>query len=499
MIVWLFGGILIIAVAFFLARPILKSRDGDIARAEYDLAIFRDQLSELERDQNAGLIRPTEAHAARTEIQRRMLAADARRTAEGKADSAAGAKSSGAKSSRVTRLAVVGLIFGALPGGALLLYGMLGSPETPDFPLAARSQTQPQQQASQSEMTEEEAATIDEMVQRLADRLELNPDDAEGWVLLARTYGTLRRYTEQADALARASALIGDDAELKSARGEALTRAADGTVTEEALATFNAALKIDGEDPRARYYLGVSEAQAGRYQAALSRWIALDRESEPDAPFRPALRARIIEAAEQSGLDVDEVLAGAGPPLPDPQVAAAQPTAPLAGENGGGPSAEDMAAVANMSQGERDEMVRGMVGGLAERLAEDPSDRDGWDRLIRSYMVLGEQSNALNALKSYASAFPDDADLQIQFARAAVTITGANGVLPDGVMEAMDRVLAENPDAGEALWYRGLGAARNGEVAAARRDWERLRGLLPPDDENLAGLQEALESLPSAQ
>ena len=511
--VWVIGCLLIAITAYALSRPILRARAVDPGRAEYDLAIYRDQLAELERDLAAGLIGPAEAKGARTEIQRRMLAADDRRQREG--------SETDQRVQRRSRLVAAALVFGLLPGGALWMYAHLGSPSTPDFPLAARevageSQARAQNGAAGNASPQTaanpdagEGPAIDDLIARLRARLADNPTEIEGWLLLARTLGTLGRYGEQADALTAAIDASPDSAVLKAALGEALTQAAEGLVTEPARAAFEAALAADPNDPRARYYLGVADAQAGKTDAALARWIALDRESAPDAPYRRVLRNRIADTARAAGRDPDAVLAEAGPPIPDSPPrpsngAGTDPVDALVDDVVGpgetqtgprGPTASDVAAAAEMSPDDRMAMIQSMVAGLSDRLRENPDDRDGWERLVRSQMVLGESAKALEAMERYAAQFPNDIDLQIQFGRTAVTVTPETAPLPASLGPAMDRVLAADPSHEEALWYRGLVAARQGDSETARRNWEALRSLLPADSENLPGVDAALAGL----
>ena len=153
-------------------------------------------------------------------------------------------------------------------------------------------------------------------------------------------------------------------------------------VTAEARRSFERAVALDGKQFKARFYLGMAHEQDGRKDDAAKTWQTLIAESPVGAPWVPA---------------VQQALARIGAPVPD------VPRAP-------GPSAADVAAAAQMSDADRGEMIKGMVAGLAARLAQDGSDIDGWLRLMRAYMVLDEPDKASAATADARKALASDAD-----------------------------------------------------------------------------------------
>ena len=148
--------------------------------------------------------------------------------------------------------------------------------------------------------------------------------------------------------------------------GEALTAAAGGIVTADAKAAFERAAAIDAGDIRIAFYRGLAAEQDGQKSEAVRIWTELLARAPADAPYRELISASLAR--------ID----------PKPRRA--------------GPTAEDMAAAQNLSPEQRNAMVRGMVERLAERLKNDGSDLDGWRRLVRAYMVLGEADNAKSAV-----------------------------------------------------------------------------------------------------
>ena len=248
---------------------------------------------------------------------------------------------------------------------------------------------------------------------QLAARLEKDPADQEGWLLLSRSYALLGQNDKAAEAARRAGAAAGDagSAASQSATAEGLVTAANGTVTPEARKLFEATLQADPQDPRARFFLGLGDAQAGNYDSGMTRWLALEADSPADAPWLEGLRANIDRLAGQMSLGADDLarrratLAKAPPPAATP-----------------GPSQADMAAAAQMSPEDRTAMIKSMVQRLADRLEKEPGDVDGWLRLGRAYAVLGEQQKSLDALRHAAEADPKREDARQAYASARAAL-----------------------------------------------------------------------------
>lgn len=230
-------------------------------------------------------------------------------------------------------------------------------------------------------------APVDDMIAALAKRLEANPDNPEGWRMLGWSYLHTGRYAESAKAYAKAAELQPNNAAYRAGYGEAMTRAANDTVTPEAKAAFEQALKLDPAEPRARYFLGLAKLQEGDKQGALQSWTTLLREAGAGNEWAPDLRKRVAALAAEIGISLD-------PALLKPEAA---PQAPPAAVRG--PAAADMKAAESMPEQDRNAAIRRMVDGLTARLARSPKDADGWIMLIRSRTVLGEKDAAKDALR----------------------------------------------------------------------------------------------------
>jgi cytochrome c-type biogenesis protein CcmH len=364
--IWIVIALVLLATVIPIAIPVLNAKPPRSTSEDYDLAVFTDQMKELERDQARGLINAEEYKAARTEIGRRILAAQ---RVEGGATKTAAA----GRGNTITAAAVLLLI----PLIAAPLYVWRGNPDLIGDRVVAQpvptAQRDPTQQAG-----------LVESVTRLKARLEAAPEDFDGWLLLGRSYMVTQQPLLAIDAYAKAIALRPDDTTVRSFLGEAIVFSADGTVTEMARAAFTMAIQADPKDPAARFYLAIADAQAGNVQAAFDSWLALAADTPVDAPWRPGLIQQLRAAAQELNIDLAAVLPDAAP-------------APVVAQAPRGPSRDDVEAAQQMSPDERQDMIRGMVAQLAARLEENPYDVEGWERLARSYRVLGDTEKAVEA------------------------------------------------------------------------------------------------------
>ena len=236
-------------------------------------------------------------------------------------------------------------------------------------------------------------AQMDRMVAALQKKLAANPNDADGWGLLARSLMRLDRAAEAVPAYQRAiAASPTPNAQLDAEYAEARVIAAGGQVDDGALALFNRLHAADPANPQARYYIALAKAQKGDTAGALADWRALVADSPKDAPWVPTVQRRIADASAPG--------ASAAPISPVP--------APAAGADAPGPNAADVAAASSMSDADREKMIQGMVDGLAARLKQAPDDVDGWRRLARAYTVLGRTPDAADAERQVLRLDPTD-------------------------------------------------------------------------------------------
>jgi cytochrome c-type biogenesis protein CcmH len=373
MALWFPLALMTAAAVFVVLWPLGRARLAPASGG--DLAVYRDQMRELERDRSAGLIGSAEADAARVEISRRLLAA---------ADAQAHAPTASLAPWRRRFIAVAAML--ALPLSAVPFYLALGFPGLPDQPLAARANGP-------------ENRSIAALVAQVEDRLERNPQDGRGWEVIGPVYMRLGRFDDAVRARRNALRLLGASAAREGDLGEALAAAANGVVTAEAKNAFDRALALDAHDPRAKFFIGVAAQQDGRNAEAAAIWRELLAQAPADAPWAHVVR--------QSLARLDN---------------------PAAGTTAPGPSSADVAAAADMSPEARVQMVRGMVERLAERLARDGSDLDGWVRLVRAYVVLGDHERARGAATDARRALAGDPGKLQRLDAALTDLTAGGGV-----------------------------------------------------------------------
>lgn len=244
-------------------------------------------------------------------------------------------------------------------------------------------------------------ADVPTMIADLEKKLQENPKDAEGWRMLGWSYYRTERFADAVTAYRRATEADPKNAGGWSALGEALVLAAPPNgptaVPAEAVTAFGKALAIDPADPRSRYFLAVKKDLDGNHKGAIDDWIALLKDTPAGAPWEANVRQTIQQVATQHGIDV----AGRLPAPAAPPQSAAVDAIP-------GPTREQMAAASSLTPGEQDAMVQGMLESLSAKLKADPKNVDGWLRLMRSYMVLGDQKAAGKALSDARAALAGD-------------------------------------------------------------------------------------------
>lgn len=452
MTIWIILALSAAAAALWIAWPFLRARSYELSGSEGAISVYRDQMDEVERDRDAGLISEAECAAALAEIERRALSA-AREIDQGLV-----------VSTRATSVALSVALFSA--AAVLGIYAVLGTPEAPDQPLAERNSERLIQQAN--------AGDINARIKLLIDRTKENPDSFEDWWTLAQSYAMIGDHASSADAYRHAANLAGDRPVVLSAYAEAMTLANGNKVPNAARVIFEQLIGDTG-DPRARYYVALAKAQAQDFQGAIEDWAALARDSTPDAPWMPLVRRDIVNMARFLKADVtaflpdatpDEIAVAGGSGLLPPSDEGGDPAERVAEDptdfkgwmalvrqltaegdseaaaqalerarshfagapfvlqkfaelerelgldllaaDARGPTREDMAAAAEMTQEERDDMVAGMVAGLAARLEEQPNDLDGWVMLVRSYSVMGEKEKARAAYETALTHFDND-------------------------------------------------------------------------------------------
>lgn len=377
MIFWMICATMSVLVVAILGRTLLRQQNEQSRDAvEYDLGVYRDQLADVERDVARGVLGAEDAERTRTEISRRILAADAGSRAKAPTGTAPGRP-------------LVIVIALTVIGGSLAVYAQLGQPGYGDLALADRiafaermRENRPDQQTAVDSLppfTPLDTVTDEfrNLMAQLRETVANRPTDLQGNKLLAENEARIGNFAAAADAQEQVLRIKGDAATAQDITdfGELLVLAAGGYVSPEAEVAFRAALTRDETEERARYYLGLMMVQTGRPDIGFRLWDALLRRGPEDAAWIAPILSQIEEVAYLAGVNYTVPAIGAG-------------AAP-------GPSVEDIEAASEMTNEERMEMIGGMVEGLSNRLATEGGPPQDWARLITSLAVMGNPDQAL--------------------------------------------------------------------------------------------------------
>ncbi|MES2433939.1 MAG: c-type cytochrome biogenesis protein CcmI [Pseudomonadota bacterium] len=372
------------------------STDSDAA-----LRVYRDQLTEVDRDLARAVISVPEAERVRTEVSRRLLDADRARQAPA------------AISHGKLWPTALALILAAI--AALYTYDRIGAPGYGDLPLTDRLaladqayRDRPDQASAEAKAAPASAAMpqpdaeFTALMEKLRAAVTARPDDQQGLALLAKNEAQLGNYIAARKAQDHLLTLIGDKATANDHAGLAQTMifAAGGEVTPEAEKHLIRALELDPTNPLARYFSGLMFAEIGRPDRAFALWEPLLREGPADAPWIAPIRGMLQDTADAAGIKYQ---------LPSLK----------------GPIAEDVANADQMSAADRQDMIKGMVGQLESRLTTVGGPVEDWAKLITSLGVIGEKVRAKAAYDTALEVFKsDDAALgQIESAASTAGVT----------------------------------------------------------------------------
>lgn len=370
--------------------------------------------------------------------------------------------------------------------------------EPPDIDVAAPAERpagpSAEDMAAAEDMSADERSTmIRSMVERLAGRLEENPDDFEGWMRLGNAYSVLEESEKSRDAYRKAVALRPEDTEALSALAQAEIRTVgtDEAPPPEAIDAYRRVLAQAPNRAEALWFVAQAEADAGNTEEASELLQRLLPQLPPDSdPYRTVadLIAR-LGGAIPSTTEPEDAAPAVAPADEDETsslVPMDRPPPPMPG-----PSQADVAAAANMSPDDRMTMIRGMVERLAQRLESDPGDLAGWLRLANAYQVLGETDKARSA---YESALEQDPRSATALAGYASLLIGA-GTVPGERLADYRQEVSDEGAGPDALWFVGVAEAEAGRPDQAVALWNRLLDRLPADSEAHAALSARIAAL----
>lgn len=399
---WIIALGLAVVVGITLAVPLIQGRDIGEPPEAFDLRVYRDQLKEIDRDLERGVLGQEDAERVRAEVSRRILATDTKLQT----------RAPGGKASRGTTMITTAVLGLGILGGSAYIYAQLGTSNLPDLPHATRvaqaeaaranrpSQAAAEEQAPKLEANDAVTPEFMALVDQLRGVVATRPDDAQGHRLLAENEARLGNFKAAYAAQQRVIDIKGDTVVARDFAdlADMMFWAAGGYVSPQAEEALLRALSLDPREGTARYYFALMMAQTGRPDRAYSIWRQQLAEGPPDAPWIALIQAQIPEIALRAGVDYTPIEVG---------------------NAGRGPDRAAMEAARDMSPAERREMIEGMVGGLSERLATEGGQPREWAQLINALGVLGRRDDAARILAEAQQAFAGDPEALEMLSNAA--------------------------------------------------------------------------------
>ena len=358
-----FGSILLIVLAL-LTSSILRSKK--VLLSKHNSVVYQDQIDEIKRDVDRGLLSKDEATLLGIEIQKRLEKAPVEDLDQAHRDTPI---------TKATIFICV-LLITFIPVTTIATYNYLGSPTKPDLPFASRKVPTPVKTADME---------MNKLVNALKKRMNANPEKIDGWLLLGRTLSTLKRFDEASNAFKRAFAIDSSKAGIATSTAESLFMARGGLFKDESRKYLKIALKLNPREYKALYYMGLNLARQNDFREAVQTWVDLVAISPKEAPWLSNVRQQLAEVASKGNLTISKFV---------PRLKPTEKKTILIPR---GPSQSDIKAAQEMSNEDRQAFIRSMVQSLADRLKEKPNDLNGWKRLARAYRVLGETKKAEQA------------------------------------------------------------------------------------------------------
>ena len=286
---WLVSAFFVVIALAFILPPLLQGREknqeeDDAERKQANLAVYRDQIAEMERDLENGIVNPEQYRQDRDELERRLLEDVSPKR---------GGEPVPVKAGSASRALVYGIAVG-IPVAAIALYLTLGNPNAISASSTAPSPAAgPMSPSANGQRTQQQ---IEANVASLAKRLEQNPGDVQGWMMLARSYSSMERFNDASAAYAKAAALKTDDANLWAEYAFAMAMANGQSLQGQPLELINKALQVDPENPKALQLAGSAAFEVKNYQQAINYWQRVLQKTSPESEVGQAIAERIAEA-----------------------------------------------------------------------------------------------------------------------------------------------------------------------------------------------------------
>ena len=326
---WIISAFVLLATLIAIVRPILLARAN--SSDEYNTIVYHDQLNEIERDINRGLLSLSDGEVLKAEIEKRIE--------ENKKNIKVGSDNRLKKASSGLPRAMAIVVVGTIPLISYGLYIHLGSPAKPYLPYSER-------QFSSSVKTVD--AGMDRLVKELRDRLDQNPNQLKGWILLGKSLVSLKRYSDASNAFKRASKIEPNRSDIAASAAETSFMAQGGKFNQEVRYFFKLAEKINPREHKALYYLGLDSFMQKKYSTAIQYWVDLISISSVGAPWLDSVRGRLIVASKASKLEISSFTSRLKSQRLNDNQQSPEPS----------PTQEDIKSANDMSEKERGDFIR---------------------------------------------------------------------------------------------------------------------------------------------
>ena len=302
---WIFAA-LMVAAALLLLVPALLGRKPihDLDRNQQNVVIARERLKELEGEYGRGSLSEADYEQAKRELEQALLN-DVEETAE------PASKAASLTSVRGPLL----LVALGVPLVAVLLYLQLGTPAA--LQPGAQTAALPPGHAG----GDTSAATMEQLVAGLAAKLQQEPQNAEGWFMLGRSYMSMGRYPEAANAFKQVLNLVGDEPAVMFRYADALAMAQGGKLAGEPFALIKRALELSPDDKTGLWLAGLGYEEQGEYEQAVKHWRKLEMMLQDDPASQNEVRNLIARAEQKLGRPVTVETTPTPAPAKPPAVA----------------------------------------------------------------------------------------------------------------------------------------------------------------------------------
>ena len=379
-LLWFLFAIILLFTLYLLILPMIRARDNQVTiREAYDVAIYKDQLKEADRDCERGLLSLEQLDAVKIEVQRKLL----------NASDQSNANPTIIPTFNPKKITAFGLVL-FLSTGSVGIYSFLGSPELGNKAFADRDLEKERKALTNEQM----ASEMVKLLEGLEKQLKADPNNFDGWVMLGRYAVSLGQFQRAVKAYEQALKLKPRNIDVQIDYAETLIFGNKGQVSRDALRSLQYAHKSNAAHPKARYYIALHHAQVGNMRLAIQGWVDLLSISLPNAPWIQTVQSQIKSVAEVAKIDITSI---------KPSKEALQINSDIrkpfnAQTVISGPDPSDFKAAGEMSMENQKKMILSMVERLADRLKENPNDRQGWLQLSKAYEVMGNTEKSTYAM-----------------------------------------------------------------------------------------------------